>query len=137
MEREAVKVRELEDADQIDRIAAEYIAVGDRDPVIFDLEVRRAGYGLRSTAAAAKEPAPPWHFLDVMFLERGTEDPRQVADVLRDQEVVLHEALDIGKPRPVIVVTEPFRHAALMVERKPFLRPIRHEMEVAAHRPEE
>ena len=64
------------------------------------------------------------------------EDRGQVADILRDQEVVLHEALDVahaGMRR----VAEPHRDLALDVEREPLLGAPHDEMHVAAHRPEE
>ena len=74
--------------------------------------------------------------LAVVLLERGAEDAGQVADVLGDQEVVLHEALDVlqaGMRR----VAEPLGHLALDVEGQPLLGAAGHEVQMAAHRPEE
>ncbi len=60
----------------------------------------------------------------------------QIADVLGDQEVVLHEALDILHAG-MLGVAEPHRDLALDVERQPLLGAAGDEMHVAANRPEE
>ena len=60
----------------------------------------------------------------------------EVADVLGDQEVVLHEALDRAQAA-ALHVAQPLGHRRLHVEGQPLLRAPRQEMQVAAHRPEE
>ena len=66
----------------------------------------------------------------------GGQDGGQVADVLGDQEVVLHEALDVAQAR-MRGIAEPHRDLALDVEGQPLLGAAGDEMHVAAHRPEE
>jgi hypothetical protein len=59
------------------------------------------------------------------LLQRGAEDAGEVADVLGDQEVVLHEALDVRQPG-MLGVAEPLGDLALHVEGQPLLgRPVR------------
>ena len=74
--------------------------------------------------------------LAVVLLQRGAEDAGQIADVLGDQEVVLHEALDVLEPG-MGGVAQPLRHIALDVEGQPFLGAAGEEVQVAAHRPQE
>ena len=74
--------------------------------------------------------------LCLALLQRGAEDRGEVADILRDQEVVLHEALDVAHAG-MLRVAEPHRDLALDVERQPLLGAAHDEMHVAAHRPEE
>ena len=53
MEREAVPVGEMEDADQVDRVAAEYVRRGDVDAVVVDDEILGLAQG---TPPARAEP---------------------------------------------------------------------------------
>src|SRR5262249_6239727 len=72
----------------------------------------------------------------LLGLEEGAEDARQVADILGDQEIVLHEALYAARPGMVGVA-----HAAadlgLDVEGEALLGAPRQVVEMAAHRPQE
>ena len=74
--------------------------------------------------------------LGLLLLQRRAEDAGQVADVLGDQEIVLHEALD-RRQAGMAGVAEPFGDLALDVEMQPLLGLAGEEMHVAAHRPEE
>ena len=74
--------------------------------------------------------------LGLTLLERRAEDGGEVADLLGDQEVVLHEALDVFQAG-MRGVAEPHRDLALDVEGQPLLGAAGHEMHVAAHRPQE
>jgi hypothetical protein len=65
----------------------------------------------------------------------GAENGGEVADVLSDQEVVLHEALDVAQAR-MLGVAEPHRDLALDIEREPLLGASGQKVHVAAHRPE-
>jgi [protein-PII] uridylyltransferase len=78
----------------------------------------------------AETPAAPGELL----VEMGEEQAGEVADDLRVQEVMAHEALDRALPRPVGIV-HPRRDLALIVEGQPFLGAACDEMEMAAHRP--
>src|SRR5262249_56626025 len=64
------------------------------------------------------------------------ENGGEIADVLGDQEVVLHEALDIAQAR-MLGVAESHRDLALNVEGQPLLRLAGQEVHVTAHGPEE
>ena len=74
--------------------------------------------------------------LGLLLLKCRAEDAGQVADVLGDQEVVLHEPLD-RRQAGVAGVAEPLGDLALDVEMQPFLGLAGQEMHVAAHRPQE
>ena len=74
--------------------------------------------------------------LGVAVFQLRAQDRGQVADVLGDQKVVLHEPLDILQAG-MLCVAEPHGDLALDVERQPLLGPPHKEMHVAAHRPEE
>ena len=87
-------------------------------------------------AAEAEEAVEHRRRLAVMLLERRAEDAGQVADLLGDEEVVLHEALDVAQAG-MRGVAEAHRHLALDVEGQPLLGAAGQEMQVAAHRPEE
>src|SRR3546814_16421304 len=66
----------------------------------------------------------------------GEEQPGQVADRLRLEEIELHEAFDRRFARPIGIIHPP-RDLALHVEGQSILRPLRDRMEMAAHRPQE
>ena len=63
------------------------------------------------------------------------QDRGQIADILGDQEVVLHEALDVLQAG-MLGVAEPHGDLALDVERQALLGAADEKMHVAAHRPE-
>ena len=137
MERQIVLLRETEDADQVDGIAAEHAAVGDGDAVLVDDEVVAAGeLHALDRAQARHHAAQHRHALGVAVLQLGTQDGGQVADVLGDQKIMFHEALDVLLAR-VLGVTEPHRDLALDVEGQPLFGAAGDEMHVATHRPEE
>ena len=136
MEGEVVAVGEVEQADEVDRIAGEDLFVGDVDAVVVDDEIGRAGDLAVAAGGQAEEAVQHRRRLAVMLLERGAEDAGQVADVLGDQEVVLHEALDVLEAG-MGGVAEAAGHLALEVEGQPLLLAAGEEMQVAAHRPEE
>ncbi len=137
MECEIVLLREMENADQVDRIALEYVLIRNHDPVVVDDEI--LGFAER---APLRRPEPRHHAAEhrhgfgLAVFELGAQDGGEVADILRDQEVVLHEALDVAQSG-MRGVAEPHRDLALDVERQPFLRAVGEEVHVAAHRPQE
>ena len=133
---EAVLVGEPEQPQQIDRVALEHHVVGDVDAVIVDDEVAGAG----KLAPAPREPeeqaVEARHFLGLLLLQRRAEDAGQVADILGDQEIVLHEALD-RRQAGMAGVAEPLGDLALDVEMQPLLGLAGEEVHVAAHGPQE
>ena len=71
----------------------------------------------------------------MLLLERGAEDPGQRADLLGDQVVVLHEALD-GARRPAVAIAQAMRDLGLQVEGQALLGAPGQIVQVTAHRPE-
>ena len=137
MEGEAVFLRQIEDADQVDRIAREDIGVRKRDAIVVDDEI----VGLDERAAGARAQTRHHaiehrHRLRLPVLELGAQDGGEVADILGDQEVVLHEALDVALAR-MRGVAEPHRDLALDVEGQPLLGAAGEEMHVATNCPQE
>ena len=138
MDREIVLLRQMEQPDQVDRIALEDIGPGDVDAVVVDDEI--VGLGQLLLAARRAQPgddaAQHRRRFRLTFLEAGAENGGEIADVLGDEEVVLHEALDVAQTR-MLGVAEPHRDLALDVERQALLGAAGEEMHVAADRPEE
>ena len=60
----------------------------------------------------------------LLLFEQRAEDARQIADVLRDQEIVLHEPLDAAAAG-VVGVAHALRDLALQVEGQPVLGAVR------------
>ena len=88
-------LRPGKEADEVDGIALEDVGVGYVEPAIVDAEIAgRADVAARAPAQGIEQPAEPGGRLDLLHLQRRAQDGREVADVLGDQEVVLHEALD-------------------------------------------
>ena len=54
-------------------------------------------------AKTGDDPGQPGRLLGLLVLEAGAEDPGQVADILGDKEIVLHEALDRGETGVILV----------------------------------
>ena len=136
MERQIVFLREMEDADQIDRVAFENVLVGDIDAVVVDDEVLALAERMPGTRAKARHHAAEHrHGLGLAVLELGAQNGGEIADVLGNQEVMLHETFDITQPG-VLGVAQPHRDLALDLEGEPLLRPAGEKMHVAAHGPE-
>ena len=74
--------------------------------------------------------------LGLLVFQLGAQDRGEVADVLGDQEVVLHEAFDILHAG-MRGIAEADRDLALHVERQPLFGAAGDEMQIAAHRPQE
>ncbi len=85
---------------------------------------------------AAKEAVEHGRGLGLALLQRGADDGGEVADLLGDEEIVLHEALDPVEAGAVDVA-EPLRDHPLLIERQPLLRAAGDEMQLAAHPPQE
>ncbi len=83
-----------------------------------------------------EEPGEPGPGLVLLDLERRAQDGGQIADILGDQEIVLHEALDRAQPATVDVA-QALGHDRLHVERQAFLGAAGQEMQLAPDRPEE
>src|SRR5690606_34859799 len=106
------------------------------DAVVVDDEVGGAGELALATREVEEDAVEARHVLGLLFLERGAEDAGEVAHRLRDQEVVLHEALDGGQAR-MAGVAEALADLALDVEVQALFCAAGEEVHVAAHRPEE
>ncbi len=138
MDGEIVLLRQVEQTDQVDRVAGEDFWPGDVDAVVVDDEIVGLGQPLR-TARGTKsrdDAAQNRRRHRLALLEAGAQDGGEIADMLGGEEVVLHEALDVAQAR-MLGVAEPHRDIALDVERQPLLGAAGEEMHVAAHRPQE
>jgi hypothetical protein len=137
MESEVVLLREAEDADQVDRILLEDIRHREIDAVVVDDEIVAVAQPLRRGRPQLRHHAAQHRRgLGLLVFQLGAQDRGEIADVLGDEEVMLHEALDVLHPR-MRGVAQPHRDLALDVERQPFLRALRMEVHVAADRPQE
>ena len=118
-------------------IAPEYVRVRDVDAVVVGDEVLRVEHDTaRPRLEPRHQPVEHRRGLCLALLQCGREDRGEIADILGDQEVMLHEALDVAHAGMRGVV-KPHRDLALDVEREPLLGAPHDEMHVAAHRPEE
>jgi hypothetical protein len=81
-------------------------------------------------------PVEPRSLFGLLVLKPGAENAGQVADILGDQKIVLHEPFDRGKAR-MVLIAETLGDIALNVEGEPLFGLAGEEMHVAAHRPEE
>ena len=136
MELQPVDIGDVEEADQVDRIALEDVRARKRDAAAVIDEFQRAGDLADAVGEAAERRGEPGKLLGLLVFEGGAEDAGEVADVLGHQEIVLHEALDGGQAG-VIVIAEGFGDFALDVEGQALFGLAGQEMHVAAHRPEE
>src|SRR5580704_1633612 len=129
-------VSDPEQPDEIHGIALENVVADDVDPIIVDLEILsfldRAG----APPEAPDEAAERRRRFGVSLFERCAHDRGQVADILGDEEVVLHEPLDVDHPRPRRIA-ELTGDWPLNIEAQPLLRPTGEKVESAAHAPEE
>src|SRR5207245_10643972 len=111
---EIVLLPDMKEPQQPDRVFLEEILRRNSQPfAVYDKAAERA------PAGAPTHPGKPPLVLLVGF-ENGAEDPGQVADVLGDEEVMLHEALDPAAAR-VGGVSHPPADLGLQVECPPLL----------------
>src|SRR6185437_11638614 len=111
-------------AQQVDRIVLERALLGDVEPAGIDGES-----GDRALARAPRLPVearPPL----LLRLELGAEDARQIADILGDEEIMLHEALDATRPG-MVGVAHAAPDFALPVEGEAVLGALGEEVQVA------
>ena len=135
VDRQPALVRHGEEADEVDRIAGEDRRIGEGDAGVLDHEVL-GGEHLLAPPHAAEEAIEHRRGLGLALLQRGADDGGEVAHLLGDEEVVLHEALDAVEPGPG-AVAQLFGEDALEVEREPLLGAAGLEVKVAAHPPQE
>ena len=138
MKRQIVLLGEPENADQIDRIVLEDVGRGEIDAVVVDDEIVAVGHPPPGQVRPQPRHHPAQHRrgLGLLVLELGAQDRGEIADLLGDQEVVLHEAFDILHAG-MRGIAEADRDLALHVERQPLFGAAGEEMDVAADRPEE
>jgi hypothetical protein len=136
VELQAVQVRDMEEPDQVDGIALEDVGVGIRDAAAILDEFQRTGDLAGAPRHAGDHARQARRLLGLLFFQSRTKDTRQVADILGDEEIVLHEAFDRRQARMVVIV-ERLRDIALDVEGKAVFRLSGDEVHVASNRPEE
>ena len=121
-----------EEADHVERIARHDGVVRDADAAGVDHEARLRQ---RLRRAGGKETAQAFGLFLMVCFQLGSEDARQAADILGDEEIALHEALDA-----LLALAVSVAHAGgdlgLQVETQPVLGAAGDEVDVAAHGPE-
>src|SRR5689334_827 len=127
----------MENTDKVDRIALEAVRVRKQDAVLVNDEVVALGkLASLYRTKAFHDAAEHWHALGVTVFQFGAQDGGQITDILGDQEVVLHEALDVLQAG-MLSVAKPHGDLALDVERQPLFGTTHEEVHVAAHGPQE
>src|SRR5262245_52754017 len=121
---------DVKQPDQSDRVLLEEIFRRDGEAFALDNEA--------AERAASEAPTEPRHapLALLVCFENGAEYARQVTDILRDQEVVLHEAFDATAPG-VVGIAHAGADPGLHVECQPLLRPPGEVVQVAAYGPQE
>jgi hypothetical protein len=126
---ELLLLRDVKQAQQPDRVFLEKILRGNRQAAAIEDE--------RGDAAPPASPAQPRQSrLFLIDLEDRAEDPGQVADILRNQEIVLHEAFDAAAAG-MVGVAHTLADAGLHVEGQMLLGTPREVMQVTPNPPEE
>ncbi len=110
-----------------------HIRTCDRDAAILDFEIARRDDLL--LAPKRPETVERRRGFGLPFFERRADDRGQIADILGDQEVMLHEPLN-ARQTAARRIAEPFGDPALMVEAQPLFRSARQKMQMAAHPPQ-
>ena len=123
-------LRYLKETQERHRILLEEILGRYRQPIAVENETAEL-----SPPGAPAHPGEPALALLVGF-EDGAEDSGQVADVLGDQEIILHEPLDPAASRIIGVAHLP-SDLGLQVESEPLFGTPGQIVEMAAHRPKE
>ena len=121
-----VDLRHVEQADGVERVLLELAVVADVQPLAVQQEAFDILPGLRQPKQREARQALG------LRLQVGAEDPGQVADILGDQEVVLHEALDPDQAG-MVGIAQPPADIGLHVEGQTVLAPAGQVMQVAAH----
>src|SRR5438067_12330577 len=104
----------MEQAQQTDRIGLKEILGRDRQPLAVDDKAVE-----RPPSRAPADPRQAALVPLIGFKDRA-EDASQIADILRDQEVVLHKALDAARTG-MVGVAHPAANLGLQVEGQPLL----------------
>src|SRR5690348_11272457 len=130
MDVEPFLLRDIKEPQQRDRIFRELILARDIESAGIDGEA--LDRFLAETPALQRE----FRLMAMLRFEHGAEDARQIADILRDEEVVLHEALDAARAG-MGAIPHAGADFALPIERQPVFGAAGEEMEMAAHGPEE
>jgi hypothetical protein len=130
---QVVLLRGVKQPDQADRILPEEIFRRDRQPLALDDKTIERAPAKQVRGAPAQPRHAPLALL--VGLEDRAEDARQVADILRDQEIVFHEPLDAARPG-MVGVAHAGADPGLHVERQTLLGPPGEVVQVAAHRPQ-
>src|SRR3546814_18804285 len=125
---EIVLLRDLEDAQQLHRVVAERLGRGHDEAIAFQAEAFHLAAAPQGRQAEARAPV-------VLRLDDGAEDAREVADFLGDEEVALHEALDVHEAA-VRREAHARRDLLLRVAGETFVGTAREIMNVAAQGPQ-
>ena len=99
------------------------------------MEILRVGDGSRASPETPDEPVEHRRWFGLALLQRGADDRREIADVLRHEKIVFHEPLDVGLAGASRITQLP-GDRPLHVEAEALLRPAGEKMQPAADRPQ-
>ena len=97
VKRQIVLLRESENPDQIDRVVPEDVRRGQVNAVVVNDEIVAVGHPppVQARSQARHHAAQDRRRLGLLIFQFGAQDRGEIADVLGDQEIMLHEAFDI------------------------------------------
>jgi hypothetical protein len=120
MELQLANIGEMKHPDDVDRIALEHLRVGEIDAALVLEKVQRARDLAGTAGKAADDAGQPGSLLGLLVLKPGAEDPGEIADILGDKKIVLHEAFD-RRQAGMILIAEALGDIALDIEGEPLL----------------
>ena len=121
---------QVKQPENIDRVVGEAVVFGQRHPVAFQFEPFRRAVKHRQSGQREARPAA------MLGLQRRTENAREIADLLGDQIIVLHETLD-RRGACAAPVSQHFADPLLHVEGQTFLAAPGEIVQMAADRQQE
>ena len=135
MDREAIAIGDPEQADDIRRIALEHGLGGDADAVDARPTKSLDGSFARAPLAGGRARGRAWPWAWPALLERRADDRGEIADILGDEKVMLHEALGAREAGAIMIAEFRGEHR-LQIEGEALLGAAGHEMQLAAHAPQ-
>src|SRR5690554_335685 len=128
---ESVALRHMKQADDVHRVFRKEIFARNGEAAILH---RKAANDFLA-AKRLHEAADGGLLLSLLLFQHRAEDAGEVAYILGDEEVMLHEALN-GFQAAMALITKALCHFGLNVEADALFRAAREEVQLAAHRPE-
>ena len=128
---ERVFVGECEEFEQTHRLLLEEVIAGNGEPAALDDKAVQLARGTPQHRQPEAPPAP-----GELLVEMRQEHAGQIARRARLQEIIMHEAFDLGFARS-IGKAHPLGNLALQIEGQPVFAAPGNVVQMAAHRPQE